>query len=74
MIDSDIADMKNIGGANAGGSTAACFLQRFVKPGTKWSHLDIAGVDRDEKGHPLCPKGATGFGVRVINRYLRNIF
>mgnify|MGYP003231034905 FL=1 len=53
---------------------AACFLQRFVKPGTKWSHLDIAGVDRDEKGHPLCPKGATGFGVRVINRYLRNIF
>lgn len=73
MIDSDIADMKNIGGANAGGSTAACFLGRFVKKGAEWSHLDIAGVDKEEKGTPLCPKGATAFGVRVLNKYLRGL-
>ena len=72
MIDSDVADMKNIGGANAGGSTAACFLGRFVKKGVNWSHLDIAGVDDEEKGTPLCPKGATAFGVRLLNKYLRN--
>ena len=73
MIDSDIADMKNIGGANAGGSTAACFLGRFVKKDCAWSHLDIAGVDKEEKGTPLCPKGATAFGVRVLNKYLRTL-
>lgn len=73
MIDSDIADMKNIGGANAGGSTAACFLGRFVKKGAEWCHLDIAGVDKEEKGTPLCPKGATAFGVRVLNKYLRGL-
>ncbi len=71
MIDSPVADMKNIGGANAGGSTAACFLQRFVKDGVKWAHLDIAGVDRLEKGTDLCPKGATAFGIRLLNAYLR---
>ena len=70
MIDSPIADMKNLGGANAGGSTAACFLQRFVKDGVKWAHLDIAGVDKLEKGTELCPKGATAFGVRLLNKFL----
>lgn len=73
MINSDIADMKNIGGANAGGSTAACFLQRFVKKGNKWAHLDIAGVDDETKGTPLCPKGATGFGVRVLSTFVNNL-
>lgn len=72
MIDSPVADMKNLGGANAGGSTAACFLQRFVKDGVKWAHLDIAGVDRLEKGTELCPKGATAFGIRLLNAYLRH--
>lgn len=66
LIDSDIADMKNCGPANGGGITAACFLQRFIKPENAWAHLDIAGVDRDDKGHPLTPKGATAFGVRVL--------
>lgn len=70
MIDSPVADMKNIGGANAGGSTAACFLQRFVKEGVKWAHLDIAGVDRLEKDTELCPKGATAFGIRLLNKFL----
>lgn len=70
MINSPVADMKNLGGANAGGSTAACFLQRFVKDGVKWAHLDIAGVDRLEKGTELCPKGATAFGIRLLNKFL----
>ncbi len=73
MIDSDIADIKNCGPRLAGGITAACFLQRFIQDGTKWAHLDIAGVDRDEKGHPLTPKGATAFGVRVLNQFLRHM-
>ena len=71
LMDSDIADMKNTGPRLAGGITAACFLQRFIKEGVKWAHLDIAGVDKDVKGHPLTPKGATGFGVRVLNCLLR---
>ncbi|MBP5398800.1 MAG: leucyl aminopeptidase [Alphaproteobacteria bacterium] len=68
MIDSDIADMKNLGPMNGGGITAACFLQRFVKKENAWAHLDIAGVDLDDKGHPLTPKGATAFGVRVLSK------
>lgn len=70
QLDSDIADMKNIGGALAGGSTAACFLQRFIRKGVHWAHLDIAGVDKESKGTSLCPKGATGWGVRLLNAYL----
>ena len=73
MMDSDVADMKNAGSRLAGGITAACFLQRFVKDGVKWAHLDIAGVDRDDKGHPLTPKGATAFGVRLLNAFLQSI-
>ena len=71
MLDSDIADMKNIGGRVAGGSTAACFLGRFIKDGTIWAHLDIAGVDKFEKSRPTCPKGATGWGVRLLNTFIK---
>ena len=71
MINSDIADMKNIGGANAGGSTAACFLQRFIKDGVSWAHLDIAGVDKETKGNALTPKGATAFGIRLLNNFIQ---
>ncbi len=70
MIDSPIADIKNIGGAVAGGSTAACFLGRFIKDGVTWAHLDIAGVDDETKGTPLVPKGSTAFGVRLLNTLL----
>ncbi len=70
LINSDIADMKNCGPANAGGITAACFLQRFVKEENAWAHLDIAGVDRDDKGHYLTPKGATGWGVRLLTKFV----
>ena len=71
LINSDIADIKNCGPANAGGITAACFLQRFIKSENNWAHLDIAGVDRDDKGHPLTPKGATGFGVRLLTKLIK---
>lgn len=69
-IDSTIADVKNIGSGRGGGSiTAAQFLQRFVNK-TPWAHLDIAGTTWDKKGRPLSSKGATSFGVRLLNQML----
>ncbi len=68
LLNSDIADMKNIGGRWAGSITAAQFLQRFVKEGVKWAHLDIAGVTWSSKDAPTVPKGGTGFGVRLLDR------
>ncbi|MGZ0245992.1 MAG: leucyl aminopeptidase, partial [Alphaproteobacteria bacterium] len=68
LINSDIADMKNIGGRWAGSITAAQFLKRYVKDGVKWVHLDIAGVTWSNKDAPTVPKGGTGFGVRLLDR------
>ncbi|MGE0226565.1 MAG: leucyl aminopeptidase [Acetobacteraceae bacterium] len=65
---SDIADMKNVGGRPAGSITAAHFIQRFVPAGTPWAHLDIAGVAWGTKGSATVPKGATAFGVRLLDR------
>jgi leucyl aminopeptidase len=67
QIKSDIADMKNIGGRPAGSVTAAQFIQRFVnkKP---WAHLDIAGMAWSGKDAPTVPKGATAYGVRLLDR------
>jgi leucyl aminopeptidase len=68
MINSDIADMKNVGsGRGAGSTTAAQFLQRFIGK-TKWAHLDIAGTAWKGKGDAMAVKGATGFGVRLLNQ------
>jgi leucyl aminopeptidase len=64
-----IADMKNIGGGKAGSITAAQFLQRFIKD-TPWAHLDIAGVVWNEKGTALSQPGATGYGVRLLNKFV----
>lgn len=70
-ISSDIADMKNVGkGREAGSITAAQFLQRFVKD-TPWAHLDIAGVTWTKENDTLVPKGGTGFGVRLLDRVVR---
>jgi len=69
MIESPIADIKNLGaGRWAGASTAAAFLAEFVDDDTAWAHLDIAGPSWTEADSPLGPKGATGFGARVIAR------
>jgi leucyl aminopeptidase len=67
MLKSDIADMKNVGGRPGGAVTAAQFLQRFVN-GKPWAHLDIAGTAWTSKDKPCVPKGATGFGVRLLDR------
>lgn len=70
-LDSQIADVKNIGGGRAGGSiTAAQFLQRFVN-GTPWAHLDVAGTVWATKDTDLSPKGATGYGVRLLDQFVR---
>ncbi|TXH33479.1 MAG: leucyl aminopeptidase [Rhodospirillaceae bacterium] len=68
LMDSPAADMKNISGSrNAGSVTAAQFLQRFVQKGVNWAHLDIAGMAWGDKDQPTCPKGATAFGVRLLD-------
>lgn len=66
-IKSDAADMKNIGNRAAGSITAAQFLQRFVND-TPWAHLDIAGVAWAKDNKDVTPKGASGFGVRLLDR------
>ncbi|MFT8891617.1 MAG: leucyl aminopeptidase [Acetobacter papayae] len=74
LLKSDIADMQNISGGRAGGSiTAAQFLKRFVGE-TPWAHLDIAGVAWDDKARNGQPKGASGFGVRLLDRFVRTGF
>jgi leucyl aminopeptidase len=71
-IDSPVADVKNLGsGRGAGSITAAQFLQRFVNK-TPWAHLDIAGTAWDKKGRPLSAKGATAFGVRLLNQWVKD--
>lgn len=70
LINSPIADMKNLGGKWAGATTAAQFLKRFIRKGTAWAHLDIAGVTWSESGTPLAPKGGTGYGVRLLNQFV----
>ncbi len=70
QIKSEIADIKNIGGREAGPITAACFLSRFVGD-VPWAHLDIAGTAWNMKGSDIAAKGATGAGVRLVVDYLR---
>jgi leucyl aminopeptidase len=68
QIDSMIADMKNTGGRPGGSITAAMFIQRFVN-GLPWAHLDIAPTAwKKPSTIPTIPEGATGFGVRLLNR------
>ncbi len=73
LHDTAVADMKNVGGHPAAGAiTAALFLQRFVR-GTPWAHIDIAGVVWKKKSaSPVTPEGATGYGVRLLNRWVAN--
>lgn len=70
LIDSPLADMKNVGPREAGSITAAQFLQRFVHDGVKWAHLDIAGMVWMKSASHLWDKGATGFGVRLLDRFI----
>jgi leucyl aminopeptidase len=72
LIKSDIADMKNAGGSEAGTISAAWFLKNFVGK-SRWVHLDIAGTAWMDKDRPYMPKGATGVGVRLLVEYLRGV-
>ncbi len=72
QLKSNIADMKNVGGRPAGSITAAQFLKRFVKDDTPWIHLDIAGVANVTSETAFAPKGATGWGVRALDRFIRD--
>jgi leucyl aminopeptidase len=73
QIKSDIADMKNVGGRPGGSITAAQFIQRFVN-GKPWAHLDIAGMAWSSKESAVVPKGATAFGVRLLDRLVATYF
>jgi len=73
MIDSKFADMKNAAGRYGGSSTAAALLQRFVND-VPWAHLDIAGMAWSSRDLPLAPKGATGYGVRLLDRLVADAY
>ncbi|HVR92078.1 MAG TPA: leucyl aminopeptidase [Novosphingobium sp.] len=72
LIDSPIADMKNVGPREGGAITAAQFIQRYVDKGRPWAHLDIAGMAWAAKPGATWDKGATGFGVRLLDRFVRD--
>lgn len=74
QIASNIADMKNVGGREAGSVTAAQFLKRFIVDGVPWAHLDIAGVAWTTKPKSTVPKGGVGFGVRLLDRLVADRF
>ena len=74
LIDSPIADIKNVGPRPAGSITAAQFLHRFIKNGTPWAHCDIAGMVWSDKPGHAHEKGATGYGARLIDRFVADNF
>ncbi|UCC45291.1 MAG: leucyl aminopeptidase [Candidatus Zixiibacteriota bacterium] len=69
QMKSSIADLTNSGGKVAGTAAAAAFLENFIGD-WPWAHIDIAYVDLEPKGTPYVPKGATGFGVRLLTELL----
>ena len=73
LIDSPIADMKNVGPREGGSITAAQFIQRFIDDGVKWAHVDMAGKAWSDKAGPTYDKGATGFGVRLLDQYVADV-
>jgi len=76
LLDSPNADMKNIGGRAAGSITAAQFLQRFVGKGIPWAHIDVAGTAMKPSGRhdPRETTFGTGFGARLLNRWVADNF
>ena len=73
-LKSRLADMKNVGGRDAGAITAAQFIQRFIKKDMPWIHIDIAGAAHTKSESPFAPAGATGWGVMSLNRLVREKF
>jgi leucyl aminopeptidase len=73
QLKSDIADMKHVAGRPGGAITSAQFIQRFVN-GKPWAHLDIAGMAWSSKDAPTVPKGATAYGVRLLDTLVASNF
>jgi len=71
QLKSTVADVANVGGRAASSIIGGYFLSKFVPDGVPWVHIDIAGLDLSEKDLPYTPKGATGFGVRLLVEMLR---
>jgi len=70
-LDSDVADISNIGDRNGGMLTAGLFLQEFVPDGVRWAHLDIAGpAFNTGEPHGYTPKGGTGAAVRTLVEWI----
>ena len=72
MIESKVADIKNTGGKWGGSISAAQFLQRFVKEGTPWAHLDIAGTAMSSVDSDVNRSWGSGFGVRLLDQLVRD--
>ncbi len=72
MIDSKVADMKNTGGKWGGSISAAQFLQRFIKDGTPWAHLDIAGTAMSSVDSEINRSWGSGYGVRLLDQLVRD--
>ncbi len=72
MIDSKVADIKNTGGRWGGSISAAQFLQRFIKEGTPWAHLDIAGTAMASVDSEINRSWGSGFGVRLLDQLVRD--
>ena len=72
LIDSPIADVKNVGPREGGSITAAQFIQRFVDDGVRWAHVDMAGKAWSDKASATYDKGATGYGVRLLDQYVED--
>ncbi|MCP4435936.1 MAG: leucyl aminopeptidase [Actinomycetia bacterium] len=70
QLESDIADVKNIGTRFGGTLTAGLFLKKFVGEGIPWAHIDIAGPGMGNEAWEVVPKGGTGFGVRTLVRLI----
>ena len=72
MVDSSVADVKNIGGSCGGALTAGIILGEFVADGIPWAHLDIAGPAFTDSDDAELTRGGTGFGVRLLLELIAN--
>lgn len=73
QLQSEFADVKNVGERYGGALTAGLFIQQWVPEGLPWAHLDIAGSAWTGAELPYCPKGATGIGVRTLAHWLGSL-
>jgi len=74
FLKTETADISNMSSSKWGGAiTAALFLSEFVQQDTRWAHIDIAGPAHTQKATSICPKGGTGFGVRLLLDYLQGL-